>query len=270
MTGQSIYFCLAESIEKNGFKYLQILKSVKKKISVDSVHELRVTIRKIEAALELLEPLGFEDEKLAHELKHIRKLHGSIRNIHVELESIKNIKTTISVKAFKNFLNAKKIQEEKKILKKLKIISIKNQRTEIKKLVFKLLRKDTPPVNLKASRLLEIHHHQIIKEFKKVKTDYSPKSAKSIHNIRIISKKIRYQCEILKPSLKFSDINLLKYKFYQDALGKFQNNTVLQKSINKYLKKHGKIESKLVLKLQMHIAKEQNNLIKRITKMKLA
>ena len=32
MAIQSIYFCLADSIEKNGFKYVQILKSLRKKI----------------------------------------------------------------------------------------------------------------------------------------------------------------------------------------------------------------------------------------------
>ena len=171
--------------------------------------------------------------------------------------------------SFNDFLKSKKDKLETKLTKKLKLISLVNQRAEIKKLVFKLLRKDTPTANSKARKLLEIHHHQIIKGFEKAKKDYSSKSVKSIHNFRIITKKIRYQFEILKPAVKFSDIKLPKLKSYQGALGKFQNNVVLQKSINKYFKKHGKVGAKSVLELQMHITKDQNILLKRITNMML-
>ena len=187
----------------------------------------------------------------------------------MELDLLKTIKMETGPRAFKNFLKHKKSQQETKLLKKLNLISISNQQVKIKKLVFKLLQNDTHPLDLKAHKLMANNHHQLIKEFKKIKMDYSPKSVKSIHNIRVITKKIRYQDEILKPALNFSDISLSKLKFYQDALGKYQNNAVLQKSSNKYLKKHGKIGAKSVFELQMYVTKEQNILLKRINNMKL-
>ena len=155
---------------------------------------------------------------------------------------------------------------EKKLLKDLKHTFIENQQNGIIKLVTKLLRNDTPTANSRGRLLIATHHQKITKDFEKIKKTYSQKSVKSIHNIRITAKQIRYQSEILKPALNFENIDLRKLKYFQDLFGEIQNNFVLHKSINNYLKKKGNKGSKSVLELQTHITKRQNILYNRVSK----
>ena len=262
----SLYLCLAKSIEENGLHYIQLIKSIRKKVTEESVHEIRVTARKLEAGLVLLDTLGIHQPNLKNEINHVRKIHGPLRNIHIELESIKKLEEQVKSRSFKHFLQKQENKLEKKLLKDLKHTFIENQQNGIIKLVTKLLRNDTPTANSRGRLLIATHHQKITKDFEKIKKTYSQKSVKSIHNIRITAKQIRYQSEILKPALNFENIDLRKLKYFQDLFGEIQNNFVLHKSINNYLKKKGNKGSKSVLELQTHITKRQNILYNRVSK----
>jgi CHAD domain-containing protein len=267
-TAKTISVCLAEFLEQNGASYLQLLRSERKKLTEESVHETRVIIRKLEACLELLETLGIHQKDLTKDLMHIRKIHGPLRNIHVELDSIKEIKDQVKSKSFKAFLKNREQKLAKKILNELKHVSLDKHHSEIQKLVDKLLQKDTPTKNEKALNNIVVQNQKISKEFEKAKITYTPKSLKTIHAIRITAKRLRYQSEILKPVISFDNINLRQLKHFQDIFGKIQNNNVLQKSIIKFLHKQPNKGSKSVLTLQTCIAKEQKTLLARAGKMK--
>lgn len=268
---KTIYLCLAESLEQNGTGYIQLLKSVREELSEESVHEIRVTIRKLEACLELLDTLALRHKNLTKDLKHIRKIHGPLRNMHVELESIKSIEDRIQSKPFKHFLKGHEKKFEKKLQKELDRISLDKQQKEIQKIVEKLLQKDVPTMNEKALKAMETQNQKVSKEFEKTKRAFSPNSPnspKSIHAIRIAAKRLRYQSEILKPVISFDNVNLRQLKHFQDIFGKIQNNNVLQQSIDKFLHKHSRKGSKSVLEVQTYIAKEQQTLMNLVGKMK--
>ncbi|MBC7540226.1 MAG: CHAD domain-containing protein [Bacteriovorax sp.] len=267
-TNKTIYLCLAESLKENGASYIELLKSVRKNVSEESVHEIRVTIRKLEACLELLDSLGIRHKNLSKDLRHIRKIHGPIRNMHVELESIKNIEDMVNLKPFKIYLKKHVKKFEKNLLKELDHFSLEKKYKEIQKIVDKLLKKDIPVLDEKAINPMETKLQKTSKEFEKSKKSFSPNIPKSIHAIRITAKKLRYQGEILKPAINFDNINLRELKRLQATFGNIQNNNVLQKSINKYLRKNSNKGSRSVLKLQTYIAKEQNNLVALASKIK--
>ena len=268
LSKKSIYSCLAESLEINGNHYLQLVKFERRKINEESVHEIRVTIRKLEACLELLEILGIQQKKLTEELLLIRKIHGPLRNIHVELDSIKGIEKRIKSKQFKIYLKQQKKKLEKKTLKTLDQIHLNKQHNQIKKVIEKLLQQDNPTKNKKALSDMELQNQTLFKKLEKTKKDYSPNVPKSIHAIRITAKRLRYQSEILKPVINFDNINLRHLKHFQDVFGKIQNNYILQKKIEKFLHKKPKKVNQSVLALQSCIAKDKKTLLLRAGKMK--
>lgn len=266
---KTIYSCLAESLDRNGANYIQLLKSDRKKISEKTVHQIRITVRRLEAALELLDSLGIRHKNLSENLQYIRKIHGPLRNMHVELESIKDMEDDVKAKSLKKFLIKTEKKLEKKLPKELSQISLNKQHKEILKLVDKLLEKDTPKLNHKAIQVMEAQNQKLLAEFKKTKQDFSPSIPKSIHPIRITAKRLRYQGEILKPAIYFDNINLAQLKHLQDTFGKIQNNNVLQKSIAKFLHKRCKKKCKSVIELQSHVTKQQHYLMGLVTRMKV-
>ncbi|MBC7538487.1 MAG: CHAD domain-containing protein [Bacteriovorax sp.] len=266
---KTIYSCLVEALEQNGAKYIQLLKSDRKKLSVETVHQIRVTTRKLEACLELLDSLRIGHKKLTKDLQYVRKIHGPLRNIHVELESIKNIEDQVKAKAFKCFLKKHEKKCEKKLFSELDLISFEKQNIEIQKIKNNLLLKDTPAMNEKAFNAMEAQNLKLFLEFKKTKRAFSPNTPKSIHPIRIAAKKLRYQGEILRPAISFENIDLPQLKHLQETFGKIQNDNVLHKSIDKFLHKHSKKGLKSVIKLQDLVSREQHTLMALVSKMKV-
>ena len=265
---KTIYVCLAEFLEQTSERYFELIESERTNLTKESVHDIRVTIRKLEACFDLLETLGIRQKNLTKDLLHIRKLHGPLRNIHVEMDIIKETRDKIKLKLFRSFLLKREQKFENKIVKELKHVDLENHQNEIKKLVNKLLQKDTPAKNEKALNDMVIQNQKITKEYEKTKKGYSANSLKSIHAIRVTAKRLRYQSEILKPVISFDNTKLRQLKHYQEIFGNIQNNYVLQISIDKYLDKHSKKGSKSVLALQTYIAKKQNVLLANVGKIK--
>jgi CHAD domain-containing protein len=262
---KTIYVCLSNAIEQNGANLIQHLRTARSKISIESVHEVRVSCRKLEACLKIMDQLGIQRKKLRRDINNIRKIYGPLRNLHVVLESIKRIKENeklVKLKLFKKFLK----RDEKSVLNKIfnqpKKISLKNLHRELQK-VTQMLRmlKDSQIANEKAYIKMKTGNKKAVKKFKKIKHALSLISQKSIHNLRIAAKKLRYRYEILKPVMSFEGVNVEELKHIQEIFGQIQNNFVLQKSIRKYLHKYSSKEGSAVLRLQTTVIKEHQTLI---------
>jgi CHAD domain-containing protein len=190
-------------------------------------------------------------------------MHGPLRNIHIELAEIKKLECNdnqAKSKTFKKFLKVNKRKAAKKLFCKLNKISINKQNHKIQKVVKKLLEfKNISDANEKAFKLIDAENKKVVKNFiNKIQT-FIPNSQKSIHEIRVEAKKLRYRYEILMPAMIFENINLQQLIQMQDALGEIQNYFVLQKSIRKYRHNHIIKESLSVLRLQKIVAIELQN-----------
>jgi CHAD domain-containing protein len=220
--------------------------------------------------MEILNTLGIHRKNLTRKLHHIRKIFGPLRNIHIELEAIKNFENQndVHLRPFRKYLERREKNVMKKLLRELEEISVSKQELEFKKLVRKLIDNDTPQTNDKALIKIEDIHRIAYTEFKNKLQALSPNSKKSIHAVRIAAKKLRYQFEILKPAMNLKEINLQKLRLIQDKYGEIQNNFVLQNSIKKYLHKYCPKGCISVLKLQTSVAQEYLIHIAYVRKMK--
>lgn len=264
----TLYLCLAEALDRHGANFIELLKSDRKKLTADAIHQTRVATRKLEACLELINCVGIQHKNLKKELHYVRKLHGPLRNINVELEMLKNNKDEAYSKSFKDYLkkNEKKLGDI--LQKELDHLPLNKYNKEIQKLVLKLIHKDTPEENEKAMKAMEAQNQKNYSEFKKSKQEFSPTMPQSIHPMRIAAKKLRYQREILKPVMKFNKITMAQLKHLQDTFGKIQNNNVLQKSMEKFLCKHSQKGCKSVIKMENLISREQQDLMNLVSRMK--
>lgn len=263
----TIYRCLADSLEEQEYESLQLIKRLRKKLTVESVHKIRVTTRKLDACLELLSHLGLTNEKLAKEIHQVRKIHGPLRDIHVELEMLKDNDSSINLKCFKRFLLERQKKEEHKLHKKLDEISLKKRQIHFQKIRDEILKKNHLKKNEEALSIMRIHHEKLIAEFEQKKKVFSPELPKTIHEMRIVAKRLRYQNEILKPAMIFSNSNIRQLKYFQDVFGNIQNRSVLLVGLMKFKKKKSTRDPEPIQKYIERLEIEQLALIARVCKM---
>lgn len=227
---------ILNSVDKVLFYYNKNFKEVKKKFSEKSVHDLRVTIRRFLAVLNVLDKeisSGYI-EILKKKLKKELKLYNPLRDNQVQMIRIEKLTLTYPILInFYNFLIAKELEILEIIKAKLQNKSVE----EINEAVFfsKIQLKQIVPKS-------EISKTVLIKrafdEYQSVLERASlldKNNLDSFHKLRLAFKNFRYTMEFLKPILNLTDTYFKQLKGFQDVLGEIQDNRVLFESLNYWI-----------------------------------
>lgn len=265
---------LSHSLSKTWTSYEKQVHLSRSKTSAKNIHRLRISTQRLEALLTLVNGLdaNHHSKNIIFLIKKVRKSLGPLRDIQVESKVFNKLSAQQSENKKNNqlskYFSIQKNVAKKKALKCLDEISIKHERLRIHKLIKKLINFQAQKTERQIQNELNRKIKSSIVKLNRFTAHIDPQRAKDIHRFRVKAKKLRYQGEILnslsgKPIL---DLNYLKTA--QSIAGRIQNDSVLLKTLDRFLsiKKHAKDSN--ALSVQKKIAIHQRKLINNTFKLR--
>lgn len=228
---------LTKPLQRNWKEYQKSLSKAGNNPSRQRVHEFRDSVHRLNAVLEMSYVLHPSKAtlNLVEDLKGVRKKFGKLRDTQVELHLLEDYRK----EKFYQFLKKRRKKAQKKALKGVKNLKLKPQRKRLDRLqkTFKkqkLSEKDWSALE----KSLRTQEMQLKEDLPKI----SQLSEKRIHELRMLSKKLLFQAQILRDLFQKKIPSLEKYQEVHDVLGEVQNEIVLLRVLEKYL--HRKKSSK--------------------------
>lgn len=235
--------------------------------SVKNIHQLRISTQKLEAILTLANGLkaNHNSKNIIFLIKKVRKSLGPLRDIQVESKvfnelSGKKLESSKHDQFSKFFLDQKKAAK-KKATKCLDEISLKKERLRIQKLANRLVSVEAKKTEKQIQNELNRNIKSSIIKLNHFVAHIDPKRVKDIHRFRIQAKKLRYQGEILNSLTAKPMFDLKNLKSAQSIAGRIQNDSVLLKTLDRFLSKKKHAEDPNALSVQKKIAVHQRKLI---------
>jgi CHAD domain-containing protein len=237
---------LLSSFDKSWESFSDAWKKARSKTSEKSVHDLRVSTRRLIATLELARALSRRNQiaKLQRRFKQVLKQMGPLRDVQVQLENLSRMRQNGLIGNFKKLLERK---EKRKI---------DNVRDDLKRGVKNRLSKGVTAVRTEFARLSESMgdekiHSSVARiltvrenEFSKAERRFlklQPLNEEALHQMRIALKKLRYTVEAAQPVLGPSAKERAREMHaLQQLMGDTRDIEILRAGLEKWAKKKGK------------------------------
>jgi CHAD domain-containing protein len=176
-----------------------------------SVHKFRTNSRRIEALLsEVASNLNRNDKKLLKLLSRLRKKAGRVRDLDVEIASLRSLKIPEGNGHKSQFVDAlvqERAKREQKLTKAFDRETADEVRKRLKRAASEIdLPKNIEPLTLTLSKLAKLGR------------DHVPLTEKTLHQYRIIGKRARYIAELADHDVEAKRI-IDQLKHMQDVIG---------------------------------------------------
>src|SRR5580658_2121728 len=177
----------------------------------ESVHKFRTNSRRVEALLsEVVPQLKRNDKKLLKLLSRLRKKAGRVRDLDVEIASLRSLKVPEGnghKSEFVSNLAQERSKHEQKLAKAFNRKTADEVKKRLKRAVSEIdIPKDTDPLALTLNKLAKLgREHVTLTE-------------KTLHQYRIIGKRARYIAELANPDAEAKRI-VDRLKHMQDVIG---------------------------------------------------
>jgi CHAD domain-containing protein len=187
------------------------LTKLTKEPAPESVHKFRTNSRRVEALLSEVAPeLTRNDKKLLKLLSRLRKKAGRVRDLDVEIASLRSLKIPEGNAHKSQFVDAL-VQERTKREQKLEKAFDRETAAEVRKRLKRAateieISKTTEPLTLTLSKLAKLGRDNV------------PLTERTLHQYRIIGKRARYIAELANPDPEAKRI-IDQLKHMQDVIG---------------------------------------------------
>jgi CHAD domain-containing protein len=237
---------LLSSFDNSWKDFSQTWKKARAKASEKSVHDLRVSTRRLIANLELARSLSQRDDisKLQRHFKKVLKGIGPLRDLQVQLETVAHLRQDGLVADFKRVLKRRENSEIKtlqleltrgrkqRLAKKIKEVRGEFSRFFDSTTDAKIQRSIERVVNARRNELLKAE-----RQFRRLQ----PLNEEALHQVRLALKKLRYVLEAAQPVLKPSAKDLAReMQGFQQIIGDSRDLEILRAELEKWAKKRGK------------------------------
>ncbi len=177
----------------------------------ESVHKFRTNSRRVEAVLSEVAPeLTRNDKKLLKLLSQLRKKAGRVRDLDVEITSLRSLKTPEGnghKSQFVDSLVQERAKREQKLAKAFDRETAAEVRRRLKRAASEIdIPKNTEPLTLTLSKLAKLGR------------DHVPVTERTLHQYRIIGKRARYIAELANPDPEAKRV-IDQLKHMQDVIG---------------------------------------------------
>ncbi|HLW89073.1 MAG TPA: CHAD domain-containing protein [Terriglobales bacterium] len=204
----------------------ELTRLVKKPLP-ESVHKFRTNSRRVEALLsEVVVESRRNDEKLLRLLARLRKKAGRVRDLDVQIASLRSLKIPggNGHKAqFSNALVEERTQREKKLARAFDRETAAEIRRRLKRAASRMaIPADTEPLTLTLAKLAQLGR------------DYIPLTEKTLHQYRIIGKRARYIAELSDNEPEARRV-VERLKHMQDVIGDWHDWLKLTQKAEKLL-----------------------------------
>jgi len=176
-----------------------------------SVHKFRTNSRRVEAVLSEVAPeLNRNDKKLLKLLSRLRKKAGRVRDLDVEIASLRSLKVPEGnghKTQFVEELVQERAKREQKLAKAFDRVTTDEVRRRLKRAAHDIdIPRTTEPLTLTLSKLAKLGR------------DHVPLTEKTLHQYRIIGKRARYIAELADDDAEAKRI-VDQLKHMQDVIG---------------------------------------------------
>jgi CHAD domain-containing protein len=238
----------AQSLLSNALKtrwddYKIKLRACRANFSEEAVHNFRVAVRRLLAALDLLHSLtqNIKIKKIRRALKDQLDHLDALRDTQVLLADIFEYRAeTPQRQPFEEYLQGRQKKLMRAAHKEIKLLKIKNLAAQVRKLKQTLTEFQPNEINPLAA--IDEAYQRLIQRQQQIDSTQPA----TIHHLRIAFKKFRYMVEVIHPLLeKFSPDTLKKMRDYQTRLGKIQDMEAALQTLaafERHASQHGKYE----------------------------
>jgi CHAD domain-containing protein len=177
----------------------------------ESVHKFRTNSRRVEAVLSEVAPeLNRNDKKLLKLLSRLRKKAGQVRDLDVEIASLRSLKIPEGNGHKSQFVDAlveERARHEQKLAKAFNHATSNEVRKRLKRAASELeIPRNTEPLTLTLSKLAKLGR------------DHTTLTERTLHQYRIIGKRARYIAELADKDAEAKRI-IDQLKHMQDVIG---------------------------------------------------
>jgi len=201
-------------LKRSGLAFQRLgreLSKVAKNPAPESLHKFRTNSRRVEALLSEVAPdLNRNDKKLIALLSWLRKKAGRVRDLDVEIASLRSLKIPEGNGHKSQFVDAlvnERAKREAKLVKAFNRETADEVRKRLKRAASEIeIPKKTEPLTMTLGKLVRLGR------------DHVPLTEKTLHQYRIIGKRARYIAELADHDPKATRI-VDQLKHMQDVIG---------------------------------------------------
>ncbi len=213
---------------------------------VETIHKLRLSIKRIRALFtffQFLDNKSKKGQKPLKELKVVYKPAGKIRDVQVHIGLLDSYEKRLEFEfvKYRSYLKEIENQHHLNLKKSAKIFSVTPLEKLHKKTEHIIEKYSTAEIKENASKLLD-KKFDIIENLNKIPTD----KEKNLHEIRRILKEVRYLLNIFNgriPETKRIKVSLTRLKQIEQTLGKWHDQVNASYFVKEYLESN-EIEDK--------------------------
>jgi CHAD domain-containing protein len=225
---------LLDSLDERGTAYGEKLKLCRADFSKGAVHDLRTSIRRLLAILDVADFVtsGSRVEKLSDRLKDQLDGFSDLRDIQVMLGKIEeNIDTLPELEPLQNYLEKhekRRQRAEEKHVESIKLSSVNKRLIKIHEAVEDL---SVEELNSKMPQAVDEAYLTVVQRY----GDIDPGQLVSIHRLRVAFKKFRYMVEAIYPCLpNFPESLLNRMHDYQTQMGEIHDMQVFLETLREF------------------------------------
>jgi CHAD domain-containing protein len=237
---------LLSSFDDSWKNFSAAWKKARARSSEKSIHDLRVSTRRMIATLELARALSRQREiaDLQRKFKKVLKSMGPLRDTQVLLESLTNLRQGALISEFKKALERRERRKIESVRLDLKrgakqrlSKNIKDVRSEFSRLHDA---RGKAEIERSVERVLTLRRNDFLKAERKFQK-LQPLNEDLLHEMRIALKKLRYVVEAAQPVLGESAKRQARDMHdFQQLIGESRDMEMLRAALEKWGDKNGK------------------------------
>jgi CHAD domain-containing protein len=237
---------LLSSFDNSWKKFSEAWKQARAKATEKSVHDLRVSTRRLIATLELARVLSKDNgvRRLKRRARKILKRMGPLRDVQVQMRGISHVRQAGTVGDFKRRLKRKErdaivgVQDElKRRVKQRLSEQFEDVRSEFKRL-HRSIGDESIPRSLE--KTLSVRRNEFLRAQRRFRQAQPPKE-EALHSMRIALKKLRYLVEAAQPLLgPAAKKRAREMQRFQQLMGDIRDVEILREALEKWAMKKGK------------------------------
>ncbi|GEM_PF-877822 len=237
---------LKEALNLRWLKLQKELAKCCQKADVEAIHDLRVSIRRFNAAVDAIDFLHADDDvrKTKKELRKLMCPLGDLRDLHVQREWLRNLFCPADCAGINQYLK-RLANKEGKISKKIEPVIAHFKPRQTASFVEEYLQNadaDWPAVKIRsgiAGYLRKLHEELLSWENAATAED----DMAGTHKMRIAFKRYRYACEVALPFMRHTaKAEVAHLQSYQNLLGKIHDLDVLHEKLSAFAEKAKRTE----------------------------
>lgn len=225
---------LLDSLEECGAAYRKNLKRCRSEFSKDAVHDLRTSVRRLQASLGVVAffTSASRIEKLSDRLKEQLDGFSDLRDIQVMLARIsEDVDKVPELEPFQDHLKKREERNQRtdeKHIQTIKPGGIKKRWLKIQEAVEDL---SADELDGKLPQAVDEAYLMVLQRY----GELDPSQLVSVHHLRVAFKKFRYRVEAIYRCLPdFPEVLLTRMHDYQDQMGTIHDGQVLLETLEEF------------------------------------